>query len=95
MFPGFGALFLAFLQGGPVQLVRGAPHGDLPQGGQIFRGEKVLERLFCLALPVYFSGLETLHQLIRLDIYQFHLIGPVKDTIGDAFMDRNACDGGY
>ena len=64
------------------------PHGNLAQGSQVFYGEKVLERLFCLALLVYFSCLETLHQLIRLDIYQFHLIGPVKDTIGDAFMDR-------
>ena len=32
--PGFRALFLALLQRRAVELIRGAPHGDLTQGGQ-------------------------------------------------------------
>lgn len=48
-----------------------------------------------MALPVHFSHLEAFHQLIRLNIYQFNLIGLVKNIIRDSLIDRNACDGGH
>ena len=95
MFPGFRALFLTFLQRRAVQLIRSTPHSDLTQGSQIFGGKKVLEGLFCLALPVHFSHLEAFHQLVRLNIHQFNLIGPVKNMIRDSLIDGNACDGGH
>ena len=95
MLPGPGGLSLALLQRRAVQLIRGAPHGDLPQGGQVLHGTKVLESLLCLALPVHLSRLKAFHQLVRLDIHQLDLIGPVKDVIRDALIDRDACDGGH
>ena len=35
-----------------------------------------------LALPVHFSHLEAFHQLVRLNIYQFNLIGLSENISG-------------
>ena len=53
----------------------------------------MLERLFRLPLPVHFSRLKAFHKLIRFNIHQLNLIGPVKHMIRDSLIDRNACDG--
>ena len=95
MLPGFSGLSLALLHRRAVQLIRSTPHSDLTQGGQILCGKKMLERLLRLPLPVHFSRLKAFYKLIRFNIHQFNLIGPVKYMIRDSLIDRNACDGRY
>lgn len=55
----------------------------------------MLERLFRLPLPVHLSRLKAFDKLIRFNIHQLNLIGPVKYMIRNSLIDRNACDGGH
>ena len=86
------ALLVPFVHGRTVQLVRSAAHGNLPQGGQVLGREKVLKRLPGLALSVDLARPEPFHQLFRLNVHQFNLIGTVKYMVRNAFVYHHPCD---
>ena len=79
--------------GQPVDAVGAAAQGDLPQGRQVFLVKKVDQRPLGLLLPVDLSRLQPLHQLLRLDVHQLHLVGAVEHPVGDALSHRHPGDG--
>ena len=48
-----------------------------------------------LALPIDLPCLQALHQLVRLDVHQLHLLRPVKNAVRDPLADLDPGDGGY
>ena len=86
MFSSPGAFLIPLLNSRAIQLVRRPPHGDLPQGRQILRSEKILQRLLGLTFPINFSSLKPFYQFIGLDIHQLHLTGPVKHMVGKSLF---------
>ena len=80
---------------GALQPVRRAAQGDLPQGGQILPGKKVVHGLGGLPGPVDLPQAQPLQQVRGLQVHHLHLVGGVEDMVGDALRHRDAGDGGH
>ena len=94
MLPRLG-LHLPLKPGGALQLVRGAPEGNLPEGGQIFQAEKMIQGLGRLGPPIDFPLPEAFQQVRRLQVHHLHLVGRVKHIVGHPLGHGNARDGGH
>ena len=93
MLPRTGGLPLPVMYSRPIKPVRRPAHGDFTQRRQVFRGKKVLKRLFGLAFPVDFAGAQPFDQIIRFDIHKLHLACQVEHEIRYTFVDHYAGDG--
>ncbi|CDD45571.1 putative uncharacterized protein [Clostridium sp. CAG:299] len=72
---------------GTVNPIRAPAQGNLPQSRKILNGKIGLRRRI---FPLFFinrAAFQAFHQLLRLNIYQFHLICPVKHIVRNPVFD--------
>ncbi len=75
-----------------VHAVGGAAEREFAERDQVALAEEVLDGRGCLFRHVHLAFPEALEQVVRRQVDQLDLVGPVEQKVGDGFPDVDARD---
>lgn len=75
-----------------IDPVGGAAQRQLAQGNQVTFAKEVFDGAFGLAADINLPLVEALAKIVGREIDQHHVIGGIKERVGDGFADLHAGD---